>query len=1232
MRFYKLLALFLVLAMMLSLAPYTPAFAASTSVFINEIHYDNTGTDTGEAVEIAGPAGTDLSGWSLVLYNGSTGTVYDTDVLGGTIPDLGGGFGVVVIDYPVNGLQNGSPDGLALVDAGSNVVQFLSYEGVFAAVGGPADGMTSEDIGVSEPFDTSVGFSLQLAGTGVLYEDFAWVAAQVNTFGAFNTGQTFGAVPMPFVNEIHYDNTGGDLGEAIEIAGAAGLDLLDWSLVLYNGNGGAPYGTITLSGVIPDQQNGYGTLSFAATGLQNGSPDGLALVDVGNNVVQFLSYEGSFVAVGGPADGMTSEDIGVSEASGSAVGDSLQLMGTGTSYADFTWAGSSPNTFGAVNTGQSFGGSSIADPKINEFVFNHIGSDTNAFIEVFGSPSTDYSNFTVLEVEGDGSGTGVIDAVLPVGTTDTGGFWVNGEDVENGTVTLLLVEGFSGAFGDDLDTNDDGVLDSTPWTLIVDDVAVTDGGTSDYTYAGTVLDAGFDGGSFTVGGASRIPNGTDTDTTSDWVRNDFDGYGFPGFVGTQQIGEAVNTPGASNEVITVIVDPFGVCGDQATLIHNIQGSGLASTDVGNIRAVEAVVTATFYGPDQIGGYFLQEEDADFDSDPMTSEGLRVYDTSNTPSVGDLVRIRGSVTEYFNLTELNNVTDFAVCGSGVATAADVNMPVSSIDALEAYEGMLVTFPQTLYIAEYFNFDRYGEIVLSTERQFQPTAVYEPGSSEAAQLLDENLRSRIKLDDGRGNQNPDPAYHPNGSIFDLDNLFRGGDTLDNVTGVLDYNFGEYKVQLTQGATYSNANPRTLTPDDVGGNLTVASFNVLNYFTTIDEIQDDSGPNDPADDVCGPAEDQECRGADNMNEFERQRDKIVAALSAMDADVVGLIEIENHPGDVPVADLVSGLNNAMGAGTYDYVATGAFGTDAIRQAFIYKPSSVSLVGDYAVLDDPSFTDPLGYGEEKSRPALAQTFANNETGGVFTVVVNHLKSKGSSCGVGDDDPEAGSCNLTRALGAQALVDWLATDPTGIGDGDYLIIGDLNSYDKEDPIDVLLAGSFADLVKQYQGEFAYSYVFDGQLGYLDHALGNADISSEVTGVTIWHINADEPDLIDYDTSFKLDAQDAIYAPDAYRSSDHDPVIVGLELTTEQQINELIYLVQALVDDDSLNGGQGNALTSKLENVLAKLAKGNTSAAANQLSAFINQVEDYIDDGVLTFEQGNPLIKVATALVEALGN
>ncbi|MBN2044133.1 MAG: ExeM/NucH family extracellular endonuclease [Anaerolineales bacterium] len=891
-----------------------------------------------------------------------------------------------------------------------------------------------------------------------------------------------------------------------------------------------------------------------------------------------------------------------------------------------------------IHTANCGGTSGPVDPVINEFVFNHTGTDTEAFIEVFGDPSTDYSGFTVLEIEGDSSGAGVIDAVLSVGTTDTGGFWIDDEDAENGTVTLLLVEGFSGGYGVDIDTDNDGVIDSTPWVRIVDDVAVSDGDSTDHTYAGTVLDAGFDGGSFTVGGASRIPNGTDTDTTGDWVRNDFDGYGFPGFVGSQQIGEAINTPGAVNEVITVIVDPEGVCDDPATKIYYIQGSGLTSADAGNIREVEGVVVGDFQNnsaPDNgdLNGFHLQDPMGD--GDPATSDGVFIYapywSGLEDVAVGDVVRVRGSVSEHYGLTEIN-ATKLTVCSSGneLPDPTEVSLPVTSVDDFEAFEGMLVTFPQELVISEYFNFDRYGEIVLTSERHLTPTAEFEPGVDSIA-AANAFLLDKITLDDGRTNQNPDPAIHPDGEVFDLTNLFRGGDTVSYVTGVIDYSYSLYRLQPTMGAEYFNANPRTENPDDVGGSVKVASFNVLNYFTTID----DSGP------ICGPLQNQDCRGADDFDEFTRQRDKIIAAISAIDADVVGLIEIENYPGDVPVADLVSGLNDVMGAGTYDYVATGAIGTDAIRQAFIYKPADVTPMGDYAVLDssvDARFLD------DYNRPALAQTFIDNSTGGVFTVVVNHLKSKGSDCNaIGDPDLDdgAGNCNLTRKAAAEALVDWLATDPTSSFDEDFLIIGDLNSYDKEDPIDVLLAGAddtldtdddYADLVFEFLGEDAYSYVFDGQIGYLDHGLANNALDEKVSGLTIWHINADEPDLIDYDTSFKQDAQDALYAPDAYRSSDHDPVIVGLGLTTEQEIYEMMDYVQALVDDGWLNDGQGNSLLSKLENSLAKLEKGQTNAVVNQLAALINELEDFVYQGLLTPEQAEPLIKSAGAIVYALGD
>ena len=285
--------------------------------------------------------------------------------------------------------------------------------------------------------------------------------------------------------------------------------------------------------------------------------------------------------------------------------------------------------------------------------------------------------------------------------------------------------------------------------------------------------------------------------------------------------------------------------------------------------------------------------------------------------------------------------------------------------------------------------------------------------------------------------------------------------------------------------------------------------------------------------------------MKSSQDKRDKIFAAINAIDADVVGLVEIENHPADAALADLVDGLNAVAGADTYDYIPTGPIGEDVIKVALIYKPGAVSPYGDYAVLD--SSVD-AGFNDGENRPVLAQSFIDNEDGGIVTIAINHLKSKGGDCDdLGDPDLNdgAGECNLTRTSAAVALANWLAGDPTDSGDVEYLILGDLNSYDKEDPIDALVNAGNTDLLRLLRGEDAYGYVFANQIGYLDYALTSPDLTTKVTGVAEWHINADEPDLLNYDTQFKKAAQVEIYAPDANRSSDHDPVVVGLEVCDE---------------------------------------------------------------------------------------
>ncbi len=958
-----------------------------------------------------------------------------------------------------------------------------------------------------------------------------------------HTAQAYTTDSLIFINEIHYDNTGTDVNEAIEVAGPAGTDLTGWKIVLYNGNGGATYDTATLSGTLTDSGSGYGFFvqNYPANGIQNGAPDGIALVKPDDTVVLFLSYEGSFTASSGPANGLTSTDINVSEPGDDQVGLSLQLSGTGDSYADFTWQAPATATPGAVNNNQIFSTGSIVDPKINEFSANTAGTDVE-YVEIFGDADTDYSSLTILEIEGDsGTTLGVIDEVIEVGTTDTNGFYLAdlaANTLENGTLTLLLVENFTGALGNDLDTDDDGVLDVEPWDSIVDSIAVNDGGTGDLTYGLPVLTASYDGLPFAPGGASRIPDGMDTEAVTDWVRNDFDLAGIPGFDGTISLGESYNTPGATNEAY---IPPPEACGDSFTAIYTIQGDGLASPLEDTEVATEGVVVGDF----QVGGkrgFYLQDPVGD--GNMSTSDGIFVYYTTLDVNVGEHVRVRGTVDEYYGLTQITSVSQAWYCGAGdTITPTELSLPVNDVNDFEAYENMLVTFPQDLIISEYFNFDRFGEIVLTSHRHLTPTALFEPGSPEQAAMAEFYLLDRITLDDGRTNQNPNPAIHPNGEEFDMDNLFRGGDLVTNVTGVLDYNYDLWKIQPTQGADFTSVNPRTATPEDVGGSMKIASFNVLNYFSTIDN----SGS------ICGPSEDMGCRGADTPEEFTRQRDKIFAALAAMDTDIVGLMEIENHINDAAVIDLVDGLNSVVGAGTYDYIDTGFIGSDAIKVALIYKTATVVPIGNFAILDssvDARFID------TKNRPTLAQTFKEIATGETVTVAVNHLKSKGSDCDdLGDPDlgDGAGNCNLTRKAAAEAMVDWLASDPTGTGTLNTLIIGDLNSYDKEDPIDALLAGSddlsgtaddYLDLIYTYVGEAAYGYVFDGQVGYLDSAIANKFLFSQVTGTTIWHINADEPDLIDYDMSFKADAQDALYAPDQHRSSDHDPVIIGLNLRT----------------------------------------------------------------------------------------
>ncbi len=567
-------------------------------------------------------------------------------------------------------------------------------------------------------------------------------------------------------------------------------------------------------------------------------------------------------------------------------------------------------------------------------------------------------------------------------------------------------------------------------------------------------------------------------------------------------------------------------------IHEIQGSGDTSPLVGEIVQIEGVVVGAY--PD-LGGFFVQEEDADADGSLQTSEGIWVFEPGASVAPGDRVAVTGTVIEFGSgsatLTELTSVSSVSTLETGrsdLVSPTILGLPVGSVGEFEAFEGMLVQFPQTLTVTETFNLARFGTVSLATERLYNPTHLAEPGAAAQA-VADLNARSRIELDDGQSAQNPDPVIYPVGGLSGT-NTLRSGDTVTGLSAVLDQRFGTYRLQPVGTPDFLVSNPRPSIPPFPGGSLTVASVNVLNYFVTTDT----------AGAICGPANDQSCRGADSASELERQTQKIVAALGAMSADVYGLVELENSAGVPVLATLVDELNQATGPGTYDFVDTGTVGSDAIKVGFIYKPSTVTPTGPFAILDTPAIIP------DRNRVPLAQTFEENASGEKLTLVVNHFKSKGSACAdIGDPDTGdgQGNCNLTRTAIAEELVSWLATDPTGSGDPDFMILGDLNAYAMEDPIDALKNGGYTDLTDFFIGPSAYSFVFFGQFGYLDHALSSETLTPQVTGLTEWHINADEPRALDYNEEFKTPGQvSSFFDPGPFRSSDHDPLIVGLSL------------------------------------------------------------------------------------------
>lgn len=570
--------------------------------------------------------------------------------------------------------------------------------------------------------------------------------------------------------------------------------------------------------------------------------------------------------------------------------------------------------------------------------------------------------------------------------------------------------------------------------------------------------------------------------------------------------------------------------EEITSIHAIQGNGKYSPLVTRTVSIEAIVIGDFQvGVDKLKGFFVQEEDSDADNRNDTSEGIFVYDPKGLAKnekilSGDLIKATGRIKEFKNMTEINliRVEKIDQNKSQEVNAIQINFPFENENFLERYEGMLIELPQKCI----FTASGYGEKTISSvTRLFIPTNVAEPGiPANSVQTL--NDLSKLVLDDS-SKQN----YH---DIDPFTKTLRCGDSIQGIVGIIGQKMNIYRIHIINVSKFSILNPRPEKPDPISGRAIVASINVDNYFN--------------GDGMGGGF--STSRGAESKESFNLQRTKIIEALSDMNADVIGLMEIENdgYGEHSAIKDLTNGLNahNSDQAGkNYSFIDPGlpGLGNDDISVGLIYNSSKVRPVGKAITICTKSFSR-----SNNNRQPLAQTFDEISTGERFTVVVTHLKSKNQP--KNSDQLEAknmdmgdgqGYWNGARTDAVNDIVSWLSTDPTTSGDPDYLILGDMNSYDFEDPIAVFSNAGYMDLIPAYLGHNSYTYGFEGQWGALDHALANINMMEQISGATIWHINADESPEFGYAGNWG--------SSDKYRCSDHDPIVVGLNLTAINDAN-----------------------------------------------------------------------------------
>jgi predicted extracellular nuclease len=1219
-----LVGLIMVLTLTVSPKFTPPTQAASATVFINEIHYDNASTDVGEAIEIAGPAGTDLTGWSIALYNGSSTqlNVYDTIPLGGVIPDQDNGYGT--LEFPRAGIQNGSPDGLALVDGSNTVIQFLCYEGTFTAASGPAAGMTCTDIGVSEGGSDPIGESLQLAGTGKTYDDFTWTGPIPNTFGAVNTGQTFGT-PVPpsitvFVNEIHYDNTGTDSGEAIEIAGPACTDLTGWSIVLYNGNGGGAYDTATLSGPIPSQSGGYGVVvvNYPTNGIQNGSPDGIALVDAGNHVVQFLSYEGAFTATDGPANGMLSEDIGVSEASSTPVGDSLQLTGSGSTYTEFAWASPAAATFGTANTGQTFTGGGTTNPC-------GVGAANPSLVSLGGS-----SLLTVAVTPGsnpDSTGLSVSCDLSAIGGSSSQPFF---DDGTNGDVTA----------GDDTFSYQATVAANTAASL--------------NNLLCTVSDAEARTGSASISLSVILPIGTVQGSVSDTDN----GATFA----SPYVGQTVVIQGVIYEKIIARTSS-----GSSTYGFFIQNT--AATADSDPNSSDGIFVYMSYYTDLIGGYIPQV------GDEIILQG-RVSEYFNLTELSS-ARALEVVSSVDNL-------DAEVPAFDVNPPSDLADANRYWERREGMRGQIPADSIVLNGRNVFASTADAEVWVARPDSViaQRTDPYARRAFRDAHPLDDNYDPNNW--DGNGYRILMGSLGIKAAADDNTAMIAPARTFNTLTnspvGGVYYSFGKYSIQTDQQIALSegddpalNAPPQTF---DRTQEYSIVDYNLENLYDYRNnpfsgcDFAGDSGCDQVFPFIGDVTPPYDYVPASDAAYQARLNDIAIQIINDLHSpDILMVQEVENQDiCTVTGSDLTCGTTDnadgqpddlqdlalkiaSLGGPTY----AAAFDRDSsdlrgILPAFMYRTDRVQLLpaaGDPILGSSPAIAGytAVPYDSDVSNPktlnavlpsgvspcetswvfprapdiGLFRIWRDGIGASVFTdvyVIDNHFKSGPDSCV---------AHRTEQAKYNAAIVSFLqASNPNAR----VVVGGDLNVYPRPDdpfaPIGqpgssdqlgslydpALGLTNLWDVLLSQVPESAYSYVYQGQAQTLDQIFTNQPMRADLEQIRSAHINSDFP---------------ADYPDDVARgTSDHDPQVASFsDLPTIDRLESLVMYYDA---NGMITGNNTTTiLLDRLEKARRFQQNGQQDAYMDQLQAFIEQIYDFTPQ-FITQEAADALTQETTLL------